>query len=187
MPVKTSSRRSLNANTMYAHHTSSRGFSLIELLTVISIIALLSTVVLAALSTARKSARDAQRISMIRQMQTALELYYLENGQYPTGDGLGTGGWDTPGNNTFITALVSGGFLPTHLRDPITNNDAGNLRYFRFASGTSGCSTAQGAFYVLGIADMETSASAHPLSAGFSCPSRNFQTEMEYVVGKFEQ
>jgi general secretion pathway protein G len=163
-----------------------RGFTLIEILVVISIIGLLSAVVLASLSSARQRARDAQRISAIRQMQTALDLYYADNGQYPDGDGAGTGGWDTPGNGSFITALVPN-YLPVNLRDPVTNDAAGNLRYARFASGTSGCSTSRGAFYVLGVADMETSAGAHPLSSGWSCPTRNFQSEMEYVVGKFEK
>ncbi len=169
----------------------SAGFSLIELLTVISIIALLSTVVLAALSTARKSARDAQRISMLRQMQTALEFYYHDNNTtYPAGDGgVGAGvPWDTAGNGTFITALVPT-YLPTHLRDPLVNDNTGNLRYARYAAGANGCPASRGAYYVLGVADMETSAGAHPLSPGFSCGGggTDFGTQMEYVIGKFEK
>jgi type II secretory pathway pseudopilin PulG len=164
---------------------------LIELLTVISIISLLSTVVLAALSTARRSARDAQRISMIRQMQTALEFsYHDNNGQYPNGDGgVGAGiPWDTPGNNTFITALVPT-YLPVHMKDPSVNDNTGNLRYNRYVAGANGCPVGRGAYYVLGVVDMETSAGAHPLSPGFSCggAGTNFQTQMEYVIGKFEK
>ena len=60
-----------------------RGFTLIELLVVISIIGFLSTVVLASLNTARARARDAKRISDIRQLQAALELYKNTNGSYP--------------------------------------------------------------------------------------------------------
>lgn len=65
-----------------------KGFTLIELLVVISIISLLSSVVLASLSNARAGARDAKRVSDIRQMQIAIELYILDNGYAP---GLGTG------------------------------------------------------------------------------------------------
>lgn len=59
------------------------GFTLIELLVVIAIISVLSSLVFASLSSARMSARDAQRISDIRQIRIALELYRNENGYYP--------------------------------------------------------------------------------------------------------
>ena len=62
-----------------------RGFTLIELLVVISIIGLLSSVVLASLSGARESARDARRQQDVRQIQTAIELYMNDhNGNPPT-------------------------------------------------------------------------------------------------------
>jgi prepilin-type N-terminal cleavage/methylation domain-containing protein len=66
---------------------ASRGFTLIELLVVIAIIGVLSSVVLASLNTARKKGRDARRISDIKQMQLALELFYdsSDEGSYPIG------------------------------------------------------------------------------------------------------
>lgn len=61
-----------------------RGFTLIELLVVIAIIGILSSVVLASLNGARKKGRDARRISDVKQLQLALELYYDGNGsEYP--------------------------------------------------------------------------------------------------------
>lgn len=65
---------------------ATRGFTLIELLVVIAIIGILSSVVLASLNTARKKGRDARRISDIKQMQLALELYYDTEGSYVIGD-----------------------------------------------------------------------------------------------------
>jgi type II secretion system protein G len=62
----------------------SHGFTLIELLVVISIIGLLASVVLASLNTARAKARDARRISDMKQISLALELYYDANGSYPS-------------------------------------------------------------------------------------------------------
>ena len=60
------------------------GFTLIELLVVISIISFLSCIILAAVNGARVRARDAERISNVKQFQNALELYYDSNGQkYP--------------------------------------------------------------------------------------------------------
>ena len=54
---------------------ASRGFTLIELLVVIAIIGILSSVVLASLNSARTKARDTRRVSDMKQIQIALELY----------------------------------------------------------------------------------------------------------------
>lgn len=62
----------------------SRGFTIIELLVVISIIGLLSTVILASLNSARLRARDARRVSDLKQLQVALELYFDKNDKYPS-------------------------------------------------------------------------------------------------------
>ncbi len=63
--------------------TQPKGFTLIELLVVISIIGLLSTLAVVALNDARTKSRDAKRVSDIKQIQTALELYYADNNKYP--------------------------------------------------------------------------------------------------------
>lgn len=60
-----------------------KGFSLIELLVVIAIIVLLSSIGVIALNSSRSKARDAKRISDIRQVRTALELFYSDEDQYP--------------------------------------------------------------------------------------------------------
>lgn len=61
-----------------------KGFTLIELLVAISIIGLLSSIVLASLNVAKAKGRDAKRISDIRQIRTAIELYKADSGYYPT-------------------------------------------------------------------------------------------------------
>ena len=62
----------------------SRGFTLIEFLVVIAIIGILSSVVLASLNGARKKGRDARRISDLKQIELALEMYYdLNSSEYP--------------------------------------------------------------------------------------------------------
>jgi len=67
-----------------------RGFTLIELLVVIAIIGLLSSIVLASLSTARAKARDARRLSDMHQLQNALELYRTSHAAYPPSAGNGS-------------------------------------------------------------------------------------------------
>jgi len=62
-------------------------FTLIELLVVISIIGILSTLSVVALNNARSKARDARRLSDIKQINLALELYYNETGVYPPASG----------------------------------------------------------------------------------------------------
>lgn len=60
-----------------------KGFTLIELMVVISIIGLLSSITLASLSGARSKGRDARLIAEIKQLQNAMELYYFDNDRYP--------------------------------------------------------------------------------------------------------
>ena len=69
------------------------GFTLIELLVVVAIIGILSSVILASLNSARTKARDTRRIADLRQIRTALELFYDANGYYPQ-SGCG---WDCNG------------------------------------------------------------------------------------------
>lgn len=68
---------------------SRKGFTLIELLVVISIISLLSSVVLSSLGTARARARDAKRMQDLAQINTAIQLYILDNGEAPDTGGAG--------------------------------------------------------------------------------------------------
>jgi prepilin-type N-terminal cleavage/methylation domain-containing protein len=60
-----------------------KGFTLIELLVVIAIIGILATIVMVSLNTARSKARDSRRVSDVRQLQLALQMYYDANGSYP--------------------------------------------------------------------------------------------------------
>lgn len=60
-----------------------KGFTLIEVLIVISIIGLLSAATLIGLGTFRGQGRDARRLTDLRQIQNGLELIYSKTGAYP--------------------------------------------------------------------------------------------------------
>jgi uncharacterized protein (TIGR02145 family)/prepilin-type N-terminal cleavage/methylation domain-containing protein len=61
-----------------------KAFTLIELLVVIAIIGILATLAVVALQQARSNARDAKRMADMKQIQTAMELFFNENSRYPT-------------------------------------------------------------------------------------------------------
>ncbi len=79
------------------------GFTLIEMLIVIAVIAILAGVVLTGVSGFQASARDTRRIGDLRNVQNHLELFFNKCGHYPvagssasncgTPGGSGTLGW----------------------------------------------------------------------------------------------
>lgn len=105
-----------------------KGFTLIELLVVIAIIALLSSVVLTSLSTARMKSRDARRISDIRQIAIAISMYADANGAFPQvqGTAYNVGGvYDlsyTASWNDLATKLKP--YINPLPKDPINSNCA---------------------------------------------------------------
>lgn len=107
-----------------------KGFTLIELLVVIAIIGLLSSVILAGLTSARAKGRDARRVADIKSVVNALELYRSSNNAYPavptTGTACSASTFNCVGN---LTVLVSGGHISALPNDPIASRIGTDLNY----------------------------------------------------------
>lgn len=104
-----------------------RGFTLVELLIVIAIIGVLSTVVLSSLTNAKAKSRDTRRLADLQQIHNALELYFSENASYPVM--IATSNPDVSWTEALQTALLP--FLNPLPRDP------SSLEY-RYSSTDSG-------------------------------------------------
>lgn len=105
-----------------------QGFTLIELLVVIAIVALLSSVVLASLNTAREHARDARRLADARQIQHALELYANDNGGvYPFVPA-------TPAHTSDLASALVPDYIPAIPVDPSRTDTSYGYRYFAHPS-----------------------------------------------------
>ena len=118
-----------------------KGFTLIELLVVIAIIGILAGIIIPNLATARQSARDAKRISDIKNIQLSLALYYNDNLYYP------------PNTLTDATyGLVAKGYLSSVPVDPVSNAQYAYTPYHTNASspGSTNCIVNPAAFYHLG-------------------------------------
>ncbi|MEK7636643.1 MAG: prepilin-type N-terminal cleavage/methylation domain-containing protein [Patescibacteria group bacterium] len=85
----------------------SGGFTLVELLVVIAVIGLLSSVVLASLTASRRKSRDARRVSDMRQVQIAFEFYFDVTRAYPANGYAG------------LSAILAPTYIATVPSDPL--------------------------------------------------------------------
>lgn len=85
------------------------GFTMIEILVVVAIIALLTTIGILSFAQVNKRARDGKRKADLEQVRSALVLYRTDTGTYPV-----SLNWSTMSP---ITTYVSG----TSIRDPLAS------------------------------------------------------------------
>ncbi|NCU37713.1 prepilin-type N-terminal cleavage/methylation domain-containing protein [Candidatus Saccharibacteria bacterium] len=173
-----------------------QGFTIVELLIVTVVIAILASITVVAYNGIQGRAIDSRRLSDVRMITKALQVYKISNGVYPSVGITGAGslsGWESSAHEApgqFIRPLLNSeyglqGGVPV---DPVNSIATTNTYlYYRYAAGSNGCDVARGAYYVLGIKRTSAAgAGVHPNSPGFSC-TRNWQTEFSWVTGGYER
>lgn len=95
----------------------SKGFTLIELLIVISIIGLLASAVMVSFSISMKKSRDSERMQELKQIQTALRVYYDIHHEMPINRDEPNFYCDDQPN--FLQELVDERLWPDNPKDPV--------------------------------------------------------------------
>lgn len=150
-----------------------RGFTIVELLIVIVVIAILAAISVTAYNGIQQRARDSQRASDTAMLTKALELFYIDNGRYPQISGSGSttinAGWSTTADSSWTTAnaqtapfysSLTAALVPKYLaalpRDPISTqgvsilSNSNSYGYAYFGSYSSGyCGKPDGQVYIL--------------------------------------
>jgi len=113
--------------TKYPAHR--RGFTLAELVAVIVIISILAGAVSIRIVKTVQKGRDTRRIADIDSLVSALQVYYLDYGQYPDT----SGSWTYSTSSDFLSALTSGNYITQTIQDP-KNDSTYRYAYKRFSS-----------------------------------------------------
>lgn len=111
--------------------SKNRAYTLVEVIVVIGIIAVLTTLVYASLNGAKAQNRDQKKVADISNIQLALEMYFNRNRQYPSKLWPDSG---DPVTDPPLTYLVPE-FLPAKIDTPAS----GGYNYFPI--GGSKCSS----------------------------------------------
>lgn len=153
-----------------------RGFTLIELMIVVAIIAILAGILIPNFVNARSQAQTAACESNLRAIATALELYYADNQVYPTASGAAV-------QPSLLTANGVA-YLNNTPKDPAAQS--GTATYALTTTQATGGSAASYAIVCPGVHAGSTLAKV-PLvggASGSTCGTNCTATKIEYVAGQ---
>jgi len=156
------------------------GFTIVELLIVIVVIAILAAITIVAYNGIQKRAQDSRRANDIASIRKALELYRADTGTYPATNAttaanlpagfVGPYGSVTPyafslaTDGTWLKGLTDAKTINSALKDPI-NDTVNYYLYVSVPAGQAGC---PGPFYILQVSS--PGAGSMPGSRGVYCP-----------------
>jgi prepilin-type N-terminal cleavage/methylation domain-containing protein len=139
------------------------GFTIVELLIVIVVIAILATISVVAYNGVQQRARNSSRAQSVAAIQKGLELYRAERGRYPSATAPGTNlpsGFTSPYGTTsgysysvatddsWLRELRLSGFMPDIPKDPVNNNTSYFIYYA--STGIGSCQEPVYALIVIG-------------------------------------
>ena len=136
-----------------------KGFTLIEILIVVVIIGVLSGLMLRVINVGdvRKKTQDSQRIADLKKIQTALELYFVDNRTYPV-----SANWtDITGTDSISNLLKNNNYINQIPTDP----KAATVGDYKYKS--SG-----GVYYLISAVELSTTnlcTESNPYGAGLGC------------------
>lgn len=106
---------------------SQRGFTLLEMMVVVAIVAILAAILIPNFSHARAQAATSACMGNIKTIATAMELYYTDKQSYPGGSSGGSGSVDP-------TSVQSGGTFYGYLGQVPEDPAAGTGKYYTWTT-----------------------------------------------------
>lgn len=159
-----------------------RGFTIVELLIVIVVIAILAAITIVAYNGVQARARDAVRKNDLAELVKATQLYAADKGDFAevncgsSGSGWLPSDYDGTGPAVSInTCLISGGYLSKELRDPGGLASCTGLTCFAYMK----CSGGAGTYY---IAHLETLPQVGTDTDATNCTTYDTSYGMNYIV-----
>lgn len=113
--------------------TYRRGFSLVELLVVATVMAVLSIVGVVSYTNLNKKSRDSKRSGDLEQLRSALEMFRADKGYYPA---VGTTGFTDA--EDLDTGNANTGLVPTYIPAIPTDPRDADYGYYYYATNGSG-------------------------------------------------
>ncbi|MGC8851843.1 MAG: prepilin-type N-terminal cleavage/methylation domain-containing protein [Minisyncoccia bacterium] len=149
-----------------------QGFTIIEMLIVVTIIAVLSGLILRGMGGALPKTRDSRRLGDLKNIQNMLELYYTKTGSYPSAFEGGS----------FLTEFELEVALQAQLGSnvKVPRDPSGGPNHYYYCPGAASA-TGSITSYILG-AVMETGVPSDSIT-GQTCASKTCGSGNFYCVG----
>ena len=145
------------------------GFTLIEILVAIAIIGILSMVIFASINQVRANARDKERLSNLKQMQAAIEIYGNANGRYPAAGCGRVTSWTGKGSSFGSCTVYIDGI--EDLMSPLPIDTTTTVNGYLYRTNTSGTAYKLMSFNVLENQSVDGASEYARYRTGDSCSS----------------
>lgn len=127
---------------LHQKHKAQHGFTIVELIIVVVIIAILAAITIVAYNGVQNRARDSKRAADMASIQKAIAAYDMMNNGVPSTSSYLSGtdlhsGWDSSSNTTWLSFLrATNGPMPVDSQNTLSANNnppaAGNTVYYYY-------------------------------------------------------